>query len=66
MNRLRVLELEKTFKINLMEDEERLFRFEDTFTIIINNSENSVLIYSLTDMLIIVQRLENGGDRLVK
>lgn len=45
-----------------MEDEDRLFRFEETFTIIWNEVEQSVLIYAMTDIILVVKREELDGS----
>ena len=42
MNRLKVLQLEKTFKLpknSLFGDEDRLLKFEETMTLLLNNAE---------------------------
>jgi CCR4-NOT transcriptional regulation complex NOT5 subunit len=39
-----------------MDDQERLFKFQETETVIWNENDLSVIIYSLTDVIMVVDK----------
>lgn len=66
MNRLRVQEIATLFKLDLLQEEDRLFRFEETYNAIWNQQEIPVLIYAFTDTLLVARRDDSGKANLLK
>lgn len=59
LSRLRLEEIQQTLNLSqneLLKDHDRLFRFEETLTLITGDIETSVIVYALTDMVIIAER----------
>ena len=59
MNRLRLTDIETQLKLDkrLSSDPDRLFRFEETLSYIEGGKdEKNVIVYALTDMLLIIDR----------
>lgn len=55
MNRLRIQEFQNNYDINpsLLDDQERLFRFEETQTMIWNEIARPVYVFALTDVILV-------------
>jgi hypothetical protein len=51
--------------VALMGDEDRLFRFEETYNILWNEVEQSVIIYAMTDIILVIKRDEQDGSSSV-
>lgn len=59
LSRLRLQEIQQTLNLSqdeLTKDPDRLFRFEETLTLIQGDRDQPVLVYALTDKIIVAER----------